>query len=133
MIALDTNVLIRLVTLDDPAQAERARRLLARCTPEVPAFVAREVLVELVWSLTRRLRVPRSRVADVLDGLLGSAEIEVESAEAVARSVEAYRGGLDFGDAMIAEAARSRGVDLWTFDRKAARMDGVRLLEAGAV
>ena len=89
--------------------------------------------MELVWSLARRLRVPRARVADVLDGLLGAAEIRIEAPEAVARSVEAYREGADFGDAMIAEAARSRGAELWTFDRRAARMEGVRLLEADAV
>ena len=69
-------------------------------------------------------------MADVLNGLPESAEIE---AEAVARSVEAYRAGADFGDATIAEAARSRGAELSTFDRRAARMGGVRLLEAGAL
>ena len=132
MIALDADVLIRLVILDEAAQVARARALLARCTLEAPAFVAREVLVELVWSLTRRLRVPREKVADVLDGLLGAPEIRIESAEAVARSVEAYRAGADFADAMIAKAARSRGAELWTFDRRAARMDGARLLGAGA-
>ena len=72
-------------------------------------------------------------MADILEGLLESAEVRVEAADAVARSVRAYRDGADFGDAMIAEAARLHRAELWTFDRRAARMDGARLLEPGAL
>ena len=133
MIALDTNILIRIAVQDDAGQAAAARALMGRCTPEAPGFVAREVLVELVWSLTRRLRVPRERVADLLDGLLWAPEIRVEAHEAAARAARAYRGGADFGDAMILEAARARGAEVWTFDRAPAREPGARLLEPGAL
>jgi predicted nucleic-acid-binding protein len=133
VIALDANVLIRLALEDDGAQAALARTLFSRLAPEAPGVVAREVLVELVWSLTRRLEVPRARVADLLDGLLAAPEIRVEAHDAAIRAARAYREGADFGDAMILEAARARGADLWTFDRALAREPGARLLEPGAL
>ena len=135
MIALDTNILIRLATQDDAGQTALARALVARLTPEAPGFVAREVLVELVWSLSRRLRVPRARVADLLDGLLWAPEIRVEAQGAVARSLEAYRAGADFGDAMIAEAARARGAACSgpSTAALARELPGARLLEPGAL
>lgn len=130
MIGLDTNVLVRFLVQDDAGQGALARDLLAKCTAEDPGFVGREVLVELVWVLSRAYSFPTGKVAEVLDGLLCAEELIVESPDAVALAVERYRAeGADFADQMIAAAARSAGCDvIYTFDRRAARHPGVTLV-----
>lgn len=54
MIGLDTNVLVRYITQDDPQQAEQATRLIeTRCAGADPGCIAQIVLCELVWVLSR--------------------------------------------------------------------------------
>lgn len=119
MIALDTNVLVRFFVDDDRDQADRAEAALGACTAKAPGFVAREVLLELVWVLERTYGRPRAIVADLLEGLLDARNIAVEAAAAAEESLEIYRRGGDFADAMIAAAARAAGAgSLVTFDRK---------------
>ena len=132
MIALDTNVLLRFFLRDDEEQAAAAERLMRQLTMEEPGFVSREVLVELVWALEYTFRFGREQVARILDQLVHSAAVEVESASDVVEAAGGYRrGGADFADRMIAAAARRAGAaTLYTFDRKAARLPGVSLLES---
>ncbi len=130
MIALDTNVLVRFLVQDDPAQAQVAGEVMGRLTDENPGFIAREVLVELVWVLGRAYGFGRSDIAAAIDGLLSSTELVVEEGDMVGGIVERYRvEGFGFADLMIAAAAqRVDATELVTFDRKAARLPGVRLL-----
>lgn len=131
MIALDTNVLLRFFLRDDEGQAEAAERLMLQLTVVEPGFISREVLVEVVWALEYTYRFRREQVATVLTELLNVASVEIECASDVAEATGGYRrGGADFADRMIAAAARRAGaVPLHTFDRKAARLPDVTLLE----
>ena len=130
MIALDTNVLVRYLARDDAEQAEAARALLEELTEERPGFVCREVMVELVRVLRRTYGISRSRVTDVLEELVLSKELEVEAGIDVASAALRYRQGIaDFSDLMISAAAERSGASaLYTFDRKAARLDSAVLL-----
>jgi predicted nucleic-acid-binding protein len=131
VIAIDTNVLVRFLTQDDPDQGAIARRFFAGLTVESPGFFAREVLVELVWVLERAYRYSRNEIASALEGVLAAAELEVEASDDVGAVLHAYRDqGFGFADLMIAAAGRRVGAEsLVTFDRKAARLPGVELLE----
>jgi predicted nucleic-acid-binding protein len=131
VIAIDTNVLVRFLTQDDPEQGAIARRFLAGLTVDHPGFVAREVLVELVWVLERAYGCSRAEIASALEGVLAAAELEVEASDDVGTVLHAYRDqGFGFADLMIAAAGRRVGAEsLVTFDRKAARLPGVELLE----
>lgn len=131
MIALDTNVLVRFLVQDDPDQARVAVEVIDQLSDAVPGFVSREVLVELVWVLERAYRLGRPEIAGALDGLLASTELTIEGADEVGPALERYRNdGFGFADLMIAAAARRAGAsELVTFDRKAARLPGVRLLD----
>ena len=91
MIALDTNVLVRFLTRDDPDQAAAADEVIAGLAADAPAFVCREVAVELVWVLERRYRIPRAEIASALEGLLAAAEIAVEAADDVGTALFRYR------------------------------------------
>ncbi len=131
MIAVDTNVLVRFLTQDDPDQARAATGFMNGLCESDPGFISREVMVELVWVLERAYGFSRAEIAGALEGLLSVTELEVEVADDVGRAVFQYReGGFGFADLMIAAAARRMdAVPLVTFDRKAARIAGVELLE----
>ena len=131
MIALDTNVLVRFLVRDDEAQASAANKLLTSLTAEAPGFVCREVVVELVWVLERAYGFPRDQIADVLEDLVSTEVLVIEAAGDVAHAAFRYRAATaGFSDLMIRAAAeRSQALPLYTFDRNAARQEGVALLQ----
>ena len=120
MIALDTNILVRLVLYDDEAQAKAAERLLVRARRErTEVFVADVVLCELVWVLSRRAGLSRADIAAALDQLLRTELVVVADPAIVERALAAYRAGRgDFADYLIREQARTAGArEVATFDR----------------
>ncbi len=131
MIAVDTNVLVRYLVADHAEQADAARALLERLTPERPGFICREVAIEIVWVLERAYGFTRVQIADVLMELIATDSIVVEAAGDIARAVYAYRqGGVGFADLMILSAAEREGAaPLHTFDRQLARMNTAVLVE----
>jgi predicted nucleic-acid-binding protein len=130
VIALDTNVLVRFLTRDEPAQAAAADRVIAGLSADEPGFVGREVMLELVWVLERAYRLPRAEVIAAVEGLLSAREMEVEATADIAAALIRYGStGPGFADLMIAAAARRAGATkLVTFDRSAARIEGVELV-----
>jgi len=130
MIALDTNVLVRFLTQDDPHQGRLASNVIGSITDAQPGFICREVLVELVWVLERSYGFSCADIAGVLEGLLAASELLVEDADDVGAILELFEmEGFGFSDLMVRQAARRAGADvLMTFDRKAARLDGVDLV-----
>lgn len=131
MIALYTNILVRYLVRDDEKQAEAARTLLESLTIDQPGFVCREVIVELVWVLERSYQCSRDRIATVLEQLATTESLVVETGNDVIRAASRYRSGVaGFSDLMILSAAeRSQAHLLYTFDQKAARLEGVELLQ----
>lgn len=135
MTAIDTNVLLRYLVQDDLQQAEAARALLESATPERPAFICREVIIETVWVLERSYRLARVEISDLLEALIHTESLVFEALDDVARVAHDYRqGGADFADLMILAAAERAGATpLYTFDRVLARVAGTVLVEtAGA-
>lgn len=120
MIALDTNVLVRYVTNDDPRQAAQAVRLLSR--PD-DVFLPKTVLLELEWVLRAVYDVPRAGVLRVFEHILGLPNVVVEATEDVARALHAFGRGLDFADALHLTASR-RADAFHTFDKALARKAG---------
>jgi predicted nucleic-acid-binding protein len=112
MIALDTNVLVRLVTGDDPAQA---RRVAARLDTGDAFFVPLTVTLELEWVLRGAYRLASDRVATAIEALLSIRNLRFADEPAVTRALQRYRQGLDFADALHLEGAH--GCDaLLSFD-----------------
>jgi len=123
MWAVDTNLLIRYYTADDPVQTATA---LAWLKTHAPCRVPITVVLEMYWVLESAYEMPADRIASVLQHLLDSPAFELESPRAVLRALEATAGGLEFPDALHwALAHDCEG--LATFDdrgfaRKARRM-----------
>lgn len=130
MIGLDTNVLVRFLMQDDPAQGAATSALMATLTEAEPGFLCREVLVELVWVLERAYGLARADIARALDGLLEAQELEIEAADRVAIASDRYRkGGAGFADQMVALAGQGAGCRAtMTFDRQAAGLPGMEHL-----
>ena len=129
-IALDINVLVRFLTQDDTEQFEIAQDIINNCSTKQPAFICREVLVELVWVLERSYKYSRNEITAAVMGLISAAELHVETAQDVAEILPLYQNeGFGFSDLIIRQAAiKNGGCDLQTFDRKAAKLAGVTLL-----
>lgn len=123
MIGLDTNVLVRYLVQDDPAQSARATRLIEHELSErEPGYISLVVLVETCWVLKRLYGATPAEIAATVRDLLGVHKLVVESRGAVARANE-HAGGADFADALIAELARAAGCKkVVTFDRGAVRV-----------
>ena len=131
MIAVDTNVLLRLLVGDDASQAAKARRLFDRADAEQKSiWVSDTVLVELVWTLARAYSRDRTDIVKALRSLSSHATVVLESAAAVRDAIDAFeRGRADFADCLLAMKAQSAGCDeVATFDRGIKGLPGVRLL-----
>jgi predicted nucleic-acid-binding protein len=129
-IALDTNVLVRFLTQDDTEQFEIAQDIINKCSAKQPAFICREVLVELVWVLERSYKYSRNEITAAVMGLISAAKLNVETAQDVAEILPLYQNeGFGFSNLMIRQAAiKNGGRDLQIFDREAAKLAGVTLL-----
>lgn len=96
MIALDTNVLARLLLKDDAKQHAAAERLIAQSRDySVPITV----VLELVWVLESAGRGAQE-VASALSALISQPNFHVQHADAVAAATALYRAGADFADAL---------------------------------
>ena len=114
MIAIDTNLLVRYITNDDPLQARQALAVLAG---REAVFVSRTVLLELEWMLRAAYGLPREAIEHALLTILGLPSVVPEHPTQIALALEGYRQGLDFADALhYTGAEQARG--LLTFDKK---------------
>jgi predicted nucleic-acid-binding protein len=131
VIALDTNVLVRLIVHDDAKQAARARALLEECAErDEPCFVATPVLCELAWVLRRVYKAAPADIADALRLLLDTALLEFEDTDLLRTALRAYIDGkADFADYVIGALGRRHGArTTCTFDRALRREPDFTLL-----
>ncbi|MGB7546370.1 MAG: type II toxin-antitoxin system VapC family toxin [Terracidiphilus sp.] len=130
MTGLDTNILVRFFTKDDPEQSSRAKELLRTLTPETPGFVTLVSLVELIWVLRSRYRWSKAQLTLCLERLLDSPELAVESHVAVGQALRRFSARkADFADCLIERSGHAGGCrETVTFDQDAATFAGMRLL-----
>ena len=128
MRGLDTNILVRFITRDEPAQSETARKLIETTERKGGRLhISTLVLVELVWVLRGGIYgFSRPDVAEVLELVLDSRVFQVQDRDLVRRALAAFRRGpADFSDYLIGEQDRRAGCDeTLTFDHRLAEADG---------
>ena len=117
MIAVDTNVLVRLFVADDAAQGKCAAELFARAEQ---VFIAKTVVLETAWVLQSAYGFPRHDVAGALRRLAGLPNVVLEDTEQVAFALDLASRGVDFADALHVAACREAGT-FYTFDRRLIR------------
>ena len=126
MRAVDTNVLVRLVTRDDRKQAAAAESFISK-----GAWVSTLVLVEGTWDLAAVYELTHPEIATAVEMLLHHKDLTIQGADTVAAALEHYRQrpALGFSDCLILEVARKAGhLPLGTFDRDLGKLDGTEKL-----
>ena len=125
MIGLDTNILIRYITQDDAAQAQRAGRLVSSFSYAEPGFISTATVLELVWVLDSFYGFTDQNIASAIEHVLATDTFLVENERDVFDAMHALRNGLDFADALIAASGTRVGcAQTLTFDKKALRIPG---------
>lgn len=126
MRAVDTNVLVRLVTRDDASQVAAAETFV-----EKGAWVPHLALAEATWVLASVYDRSPATIATAIEMLLNHEHLTMQDAEVVAAAVThlRQRPSLGFSDCLMLEVARKAGhVPLGTFDRDLGKLDGVERL-----
>lgn len=96
MHAVDTNVLVRLLTGDDGAQTKRAAALFKK----EPILIPKTVLLETEWVLRRLYRLEREAVVRAFRKLSGLGNVDLEQPLVVAQALQWCEYGMDFADAL---------------------------------
>ena len=112
MIAVDTNLLVRLLTHDDPGQAKRAAKIMEAGDIVIP----KTVLLETEWVLRHAYGIDKEVIKRGFQKMMGLPSVRVEDQQTVFQAISWYASGLDFADAL--HLASSMKADKFvTFDR----------------
>lgn len=125
---LDTNILIRHLTGDPPAQARRASAFLVQAED---LLLPDLIVAEVVYVLESFYEVERQRVAELVRAVIGFPAIVVVDEPLLLRALEVYEvDRLDFAEAYLVASAEASGVEtIATFDRAVDRVSTVRRIE----
>lgn len=124
MRAIDTNVLVRLITQDDSRQTASASRFI-----ENGAWVSILALAETTWLLTTMYEVSAAGIATAVEMLLNHRNLTLQDPEVVAAALEIFRSrpSLGFSDCLMLQMAHKAGhLPFGTFDRNLARIEGAQ-------
>ena len=129
MVAVDTNVIIRLVTNDHAAQVARATAIFRASQ----VFIAKSVLLETEWVLRYSYELETDAILRALRAILGLPNVSVEDPACIATALELFAQGLEFADAL--HLASSASADRFvTFDarfaKRATRMSPIPVVDA---
>lgn len=125
MQAVDTNILIRLLTSDDVQQTEVVKALFAAET----VWISKTVVLETVWVLRNLYDLRESRIIDELQALLGLDNVLIEDSLDIAEALRLAGHGLELEDALHV-CSTPPGTSFLTFDRaliRAAHRVGTRI------
>ena len=126
MLAVDTNVLVRLLARDDARQAKSADQFIAR-----GAWVSHLVLAETLWVLESVYERGTTQIIEALKLLMAHESLVLQDAETVGLALAQFllKPALGFSDCLVLEIARKAGhMPLGTFDRALARLEGAQKL-----
>lgn len=112
MLAVDTNVIIRLLAGDEPQQATIARYVVESNR----VFVPKTVLLECEWVLRSTYELARAEIVGRLRAFVGLPTVEMEDAYEVSEALDLYEAGLDFADALHLQSSIDCEA-MVTFDR----------------
>ena len=130
MIGLDTNILVRYLAQDDPAQSPLATQIVERrLSQENPGFISVVAMVETVWVLDRAYGLADAEIAAAIERILQADTLVVENEQEVFTAMVALKEGHgEFTDALIAALGTRAGcAHTLTFDKAALALPGFKL------
>jgi predicted nucleic-acid-binding protein len=126
MRAVDTNILVRLITRDDSQQLTAAEAYIVK-----GAWVSSVVLAETSWVLSSVYGLSEEQIGTVIEMLLSHEHLSLQDADVVSAALEQFRAATapGFVDCLVLEIARKAGhLPLGTFDKRLSRVTGVERL-----
>ncbi|NLT72693.1 MAG: type II toxin-antitoxin system VapC family toxin [Chloroflexi bacterium] len=131
----DTNLFLRYLTNDVPAQADAVERLLQRASAgEIVLVINSLVIAEIVWTLESYYGLPRDRVKEMVLATLNTPGLEVEEGDLLLQAISWYADkNIDFVDAANASWIIARELPFaYTFDAKHfSRLEGISVRVPG--
>jgi predicted nucleic-acid-binding protein len=131
MIGIDTNVLVRYLTQDDPDQGKIATAFIEdTCTKDNLGFINHITLCEMCWVLKRLYKTPKEQLTEIIELLLRTAQLFVQEPQVVWMALEEFKtDNADFPDCLIAQInIANHCSSTVTFDIKASNVAGFNLL-----
>lgn len=126
MRAVDTNVVLCLVALDDARQVAAAEAFIQK-----GAWVSVLVLAETAWVLTSTFGLDSTQLATAIEMLLNHRDLVFQDAETISQALRLFRSNpkLGFADCLILQLAHKAGnLPLGTFDKNLAKTAGAHRL-----
>ena len=118
---IDTNLLVRFLTEDDPTKAAAVEILLGKAAKgEIKILIPSVVIAELVWVLKSFYEMEAGEISELVGAVLNTPGLDTQDKSILREALKTYeRKGIDFVDAWILEFARDRNIKtLYTFDKK---------------
>jgi predicted nucleic-acid-binding protein len=131
MTGLDTNVLVRYLTQDDPAQALKATQVIEDAAEQGELlYITSIVLCETVWVLDAAYGHSKQEIQAVLERILRTAQFRFDHKDQLWRALQDYREGhADFSDYLIGHLGAHNGCqETVTFDKALRNHASFRLL-----
>lgn len=116
MNGVDTNIVVRFLTGDDPLRSEKARAVLKK----TDIFLAESVLLETEWVLRHAYGFEAGAIHDAFLKVCGLPNVILSNPHRMQTALQWYAEGMDFGDALHLAASQACGV-FYSFDRKLIR------------
>lgn len=133
MIAIDTNVLVRVI-VEDSGQPEQTRiaRELVKNAQQV--YITQVVQIEFTWVLAKVYKVDKIRLIGILEHLLNNPGYVLQSQPAFEMALEWFKHSTaDFADCLILTESSDAKLILYTFDKKLAKHYNVTLLDINQI
>jgi predicted nucleic-acid-binding protein len=131
MIGLDTNILVRYLTQDDPVQSRKATQLIEqRLTRDDPGFVSVVAMAETAWVLERSYDFAGVEIASAIEAMLQADVFIIDSKDEVFTAMIALMEGRgSFPDGLIVALGAKAGCSrTFTLDQKALRLPGFKVV-----
>jgi predicted nucleic-acid-binding protein len=118
---IDTNLLVRYLTDDDPQKAKAVDTLLNRASKgELKILIPSVVVAELVWVLESFYKLAAAEITELVESILNTPGVDIQDKWIIKAALKIYRSKeIDLVDAWIIEFAKARGAKkIYTFDKK---------------
>lgn len=129
---IDTNILLRYLTKDDPVQFPRCRHLFKKAQDgEVLLITSTLVIAELIWTLASYYRVPKEQIIEKTSIIIGSPAVQILEKDLIAEALVLYgRKNIDYIDAYNAVLMRPLGLkEIYSYDKDFDKIEGIHRLE----
>jgi predicted nucleic-acid-binding protein len=131
MIGLDTNIIVRYLTQDDPLQSRKAVKIIEHTISEGnPGYISLVTIAETAWVLERTYHFPSKDIARAIEMMLQADSLLIQNEQEIYTAMVALKTGTGtFADALIAALGQWAGcASTLTFDKKAARISGFEVV-----